>query len=146
MMKLKCVLLLSVMFGQLNAQSGPNRVILDSGIIYPKMRSGGSTTGVRMYSRLADSIPGTVRVNLSPAALDTLSVLLSDIKRQRHFQKKIGPARYAKVYSKGRVLHLAIIPGWGILFFDQNRNYQYLIRNTRHAVALDHFIKSNWPD
>jgi hypothetical protein len=127
-------------FGQKNDLS----IKLDSGVFYSGKLYGGSTNAIRMVSRHADSIPEVIKTHFLTASLDTISLLLSAVKRQRHFQQKIGKAKYAKVYHGGHSMHLAFIPGWAILHFDGQRNYQYVIRGTPYEKTFDRLVNTNW--
>jgi hypothetical protein len=117
---------------------------LDSGVIYLGKLAGGSTHSIRLQSKHADSLSSSAKSNFSAIYLDTLSFLLSSIKRQRHFQQKVGEANYAKVYHRGSSVQLAFIPGWAILHLDNDRTYQYIVRDTEFADTFERFIKSNW--
>lgn len=127
------------------AQNVSGQLVVDSGIVYENFYKGGTTAMISYYSLSIDTMAQVDRKPISRAYIDTLSAILSGLKPKRHFQQKIGPGKYAKVYISGIPHRLAFIDNWAIIDFSCRPYKQIVVTKTKYANTFHSFIKNNWP-
>lgn len=144
--KIKYGFLLALVFliTSVFSQKAPHKITTDSGTVYLGFYTGGTTMAIAYYSNRIDSMPNVTKKPMSKPYLDTLSLILSNVKAQRHYQQKIGPARYSKIYVQGTPRKLAFFSGWTILDYTNRRIYQTVVRGTKYEEMLRRFVENNW--
>ena len=126
------------------AQKPSRQIIVDSGIVYQNYHSGLTTNHVANTSASIDSIPEAIKKPISKKYLDTLSIILTNLKHARHFQQKLGWTNYAKVYINGIPYRLAFFDNWAIIDFTTIPHRQIVIKNTKYTEIYKRFILNNW--
>jgi hypothetical protein len=126
------------------AQNQNKQLLVDSGIVYNNFYAGGSTAAISNYSFFIDSITNVIITKISKNYLDTLSIIFSNIKQRKHFQQKIGPVKYARIYISGKDHRLVFIENWGIIDFSENPIKQLNIVDTKYKDIFQRFIEFYW--
>ena len=116
-------------------------VTIDSGIAYQKFHWGGTTSGIGHYSVVIDTMQSVKKVAITRTDLDSLGLLLSDIKSKKHFQRKLGPCSYIKLYINAEAHRIAIFDSRFMI--DMTKRRDYVITKPNDTVFMSSFLKRN---
>ena len=115
---------------------------VDTAFAYQGFGSGGTTANLWFYSKAVDTMQNVTKRQLDAESLDTLNLLLGNVKSKRHFQQKIGPSYYASLFVGVLERRIAIVPDWAIIDLANKR--QYVFRNTPYAGIYNRFVDRNF--
>ena len=116
-------------------------ITIDSGIVYQKFHSGGTTSGIGYYSIVIDTMQSVNKVAITRTDLDSLGLLLSNVKLKKHFQRKLGPCSYIKLYINAKAHSIAIFDSRFMI--DMTKRREYVFTNPNDTVFLSNFLKRN---
>nr|WP_199158920.1 hypothetical protein [Pedobacter sp. ASV2] len=114
---------------------------IESGIVYTNFRGGGSTSAIKYNSIAIDSMKSVGKIKLKQEDIDTLQMILSNVKARKHSQQKVGPCYYIKIIINQVSHRIALIPG--IVMIDLTDNKQFLLKSQDYIDFTKRFIQRN---